>query len=159
MGSYHIQISIQSTWGLILDTGLYLLPESPRFSVEKDQLDRVRAVLCKLRGQPEVSNYITSELAESVANAEHEREVIPTTGNWSSWLQCFSGSLLEGSGNLCCTILGASLQMMWQWTGVNFIFHLLAPFLESTGVITTPFFISLIFILVCALHPYFLLDQ
>ncbi|KAF8549113.1 MFS transporter [Imleria badia] len=147
-GSYRIPISIQFAWGLILGTGLYLLPESPRYFVQKDRIDRARTALSRLRGQPEDSEYITSELSEIVANAEYERKAIPITGYWSSWLNCFTGSLWEGSSNLRRTILGTSLQMMQQWTGVNFIFYYSTPFLESTGAISNSFLISLIFTLV-----------
>lgn len=105
-------------------------------------------MLARLRGQPEDSDYITYELAEIVANAEYERRMIPVTGYWSSWFQCFSGSLFEGSSNVRRTILGTSLQMMQQWTGVNFIFYYSTPFLESTGAISNSFLISLIFTLV-----------
>ncbi len=38
--------------------------------------------------------------------------------------------------------------MMQQWTGVNFIFYYSTPFLQSTGAISNPFIISLIFTLV-----------
>ncbi|KAG9310128.1 putative MFS monosaccharide transporter [Chiua virens] len=147
-GAYRIPISIQFAWGLILGTGLYLLPDSPRYFVKKGRIDDARAVLSRLRGQPEDSEYITSELAEIVANAEYEKKAIPTTGYFSSWLQCFTGSLWEGSSNLRRTILGTSLQMMQQWTGVNFIFYYSTPFLQSTGAISNVFLISLIFTLV-----------
>ncbi|KAH0831313.1 putative MFS monosaccharide transporter [Lanmaoa asiatica] len=147
-GSYRIPISIQFAWGLILGTGLYLLPESPRYFVKKDRIDSARIVLARLRGQPEDSDYITSELAEIIANAEYENKMIPISGYWSSWFHCFSGSLWEGSSNVRRTILGTSLQMMQQWTGVNFIFYYSTPFLESTGAISNSFLISLIFTLV-----------
>merc|ERR1712113_412877 len=51
-------------------------------------------------------------------------------------------------GNLRKTILGTSLQMMQQWTGVNFIFYYSTPFLSATGAIDNVFLISLIFTLV-----------
>jgi len=40
------------------------------------------------------------------------------------------------------------MQMMQQWTGVNFIFYYSTPFLQSTGAISNTFLISLIFTLV-----------
>lgn len=40
------------------------------------------------------------------------------------------------------------MQMMQQWTGVNFIFYYSTPFLKSTGAISNEFLISLIFTLV-----------
>jgi len=63
-------------------------------------------------------------------------------------MNCFKGSLWESKSNLRRTILGTSLQMMQQWTGINFIFYYSTPFLQSTGAISNTFLISLIFTLV-----------
>jgi sugar porter (SP) family MFS transporter len=147
-GSYRIPISIQFAWGLILGTGLFFLPESPRYLVKRNEPEKARTVLARLRGQPSDSEYIESELAEIIANAEYERKAIPITGYISSWAHCFSGNLWTGSSNLRRTILGTSLQMMQQWTGVNFIFYYSTPFLKSTGAISNSFLISIIFTLV-----------
>ncbi|KAF8835335.1 putative high affinity glucose transporter [Paxillus ammoniavirescens] len=147
-GSYRIPISIQFAWGLILGIGLFLLPESPRYFVKREEIGKARGVLSRLRGQPPNSEYIEAELAEIVANAEYEREAVPVTGYFSSWMLCFSGSLWVAGSNLRRTVLGTSLQMMQQWTGVNFIFYFSTPFLQSTGAIPNAFLISLIFTLV-----------
>ena len=48
---------------------------------------------------------------------------MPSDGWVSQWTICFSGSLWNGASNIRRTILGTSLQMMQQWTGVNFIFY------------------------------------
>jgi MFS family permease len=87
-------------------------------------------------------------LAEIIANEEYERAIIPSTSWFGSWANCFKGSLWDGKSNLRRTILGTSLQMMQQWTGVNFIFYYSTPFLQSTGAIDNSFLISLIFTLV-----------
>lgn len=110
-------------WALILGIGLCYLPESPRYFVRKGQLDRAADSLSRLRGQDVRNGVIGNELAEIVANHEHELAMMPEGGYWSRWLVCFGGSLSDGSSNLRRTILGASLQMMSQWTGVNFIFY------------------------------------
>ncbi|EHK97550.1 MFS general substrate transporter [Glarea lozoyensis ATCC 20868] len=147
-GAYRIPISIQFAWALILGGGLMALPDSPRYFVKRGYLDRAASALARLRGQPLESEYIQAELAEIVANEEYERSIIPSSGFVSSWMNCFSGGLLKQSSNLRRTILGTSLQMMQQWTGVNFIFYYSTPFLQSTGAISNPFIISLIFTLV-----------
>jgi sugar porter (SP) family MFS transporter len=147
-GQYRIAISIQFAWGLILATGLFFLPDSPRYFVKIGKLEAAGDSLSRLRGQPVDSDYIQNELAEIVANEEYERSIIPTTTFFSSWAQCFTGGLRKSNSNLRRTILGTSLQMMQQWTGVNFIFYYSTPFLKSTGAISNEFFISLIFTLV-----------
>ncbi|CAG8957307.1 hypothetical protein HYFRA_00010730 [Hymenoscyphus fraxineus] len=147
-GEYRIPIGLQFIWGLILGGGLFFLPDSPRYFVKKGKLQQAADALSRLRGQPLDSEYIQVELAEIVANEEYERSIIPDTGALSSWAQCFSGSLFEQKSNIRRTILGTSLQMMQQWTGVNFIFYYSTPFLQSTGAIDNTFLISLIFTLV-----------
>ncbi|KAJ4505100.1 hypothetical protein HRR83_005922 [Exophiala dermatitidis] len=147
-GQYRIPIAIQFAWALILGGGLLTLPDSPRYFVKKGRLEQATIALSKLRGQPRDSEYIQVELSEIVANEEYERALIPDAGWLSSWLNCFKGSLWEQKSNLRRTILGTSLQMMQQWTGVNFIFYYSTPFLQSTGAIDNEFLMSLIFTLV-----------
>ncbi|KAG7891220.1 hypothetical protein KL908_003973 [Ogataea polymorpha] len=143
-GSYRIPIALQLIWAIILAVGLILLPESPRYYVLKGKFDRAAKVLSRLRGQPIDSDYIQEELAEIVANHEYERSVIPTTSYWQSWAACFTGGLRRPSSNLRKTILGTSMQMMQQWTGVNFIFYFGTTFFQQLGTIHNEFLISMI---------------
>ncbi|KAK7746031.1 hypothetical protein SLS53_002753 [Cytospora paraplurivora] len=146
--AYRIPIAIQFPWGVILATGLLFMPDSPRYFVKRGRLDAATDSLSRLRGQPRESEYIQVELAEIVANEEYERQLIPSTTWFGSWANCFKGSLWQGKSNLRRTILGTSLQMMQQWTGINFIFYYSTPFLQSTHAINNTFLISLIFTLV-----------
>ncbi|KAI0444610.1 general substrate transporter [Xylaria telfairii] len=142
-GSYRIPIAIQMIWALVLASGLSFLPESPRFYVRKGKLDRAADSLCRLRGQDVESDFIKNELAEIVANHEYECSLVPEGGYWSTWHNCIRGSLTDGSSNVRRTILGTSLQMMSQWTGVNFVFYF-GTTLVHLGTIQDPFLISLI---------------
>jgi len=147
-GSYRIPIAIQFPWGLILGIGLMFLPDSPRYFVKRGKIDKATDALVRLRSQPAESVYVQGELNEIIANEEYERALIPSTSFIGSWMECFKGGLRKSSSNLRKTILGTSLQMMQQWTGVNFIFYYSTPFLKSTGAISNSFLISLIFTLV-----------
>ncbi|MCJ1461564.1 hypothetical protein MMC07_000161 [Pseudocyphellaria aurata] len=147
-GSYRIPIAIQMLWAIILAIGLFLLPESPRYFVKRGRIDRATNSLARLRGEPENSEYIQQELAEIIANHEYELKVIPQGSYLSSWLNCFSGSLFNASSNVRRTILGTSLQMMQQWTGVNFVFYFGTTFFRDLGTIDNPFLIGLITTLV-----------
>merc|ERR1711939_1058682 len=151
--SYRIPIGIQFAWAIILAGGLFFLPDSPRYYVKKGRLEDASRSLQSLRGQPAESEYIQNELAEIIANEEYERSLIPSAGFFDSWANCFKGSLFKQSSNIRRTILGTSLQMMQQWTGVNFIFYYSTPFLQSTGAISNTFLISLIFTLVNVCSP------
>lgn len=147
-GAYRIPIAIQFAWAIILATGLFLLPDSPRYFVKRGNVAAATDALSRLRGQPKESEYIQYELAEIVANEEFERQLIPSTTWFGSWANCFKGSLWDGNSNLRKTILGTSLQMMQQWTGVNFIFYYSTPFLQATGAISNTFLISMIFTII-----------
>ncbi|KAI5286559.1 hypothetical protein KEM55_000266, partial [Ascosphaera atra] len=119
--SYRIPIAIQWLWALILGGGLLFLPDSPRYYVKKGRIAEAAKALSRVRDQPEDSIYVQSELQEIISNEEYERSVIPTTDWFSSWAQCFKGSLWDQGSNLRRTILGTSIMMMQQWTGINFI--------------------------------------
>lgn len=147
-GSYRIPIAIQFLWALILGSGIAYLPESPRYYVKRGKIDKAIASLSSLRGQPNDSEFIQQELAEIIANHEYELQVIPQGSYISSWTNCFKGSLWHQGSNLRRTILGTSLQMMQQWTGVNFIFYFGTRFFIQLGSIKNPFLISLITTLV-----------
>ncbi|KAM0323696.1 hypothetical protein ACHAQA_008633 [Verticillium albo-atrum] len=146
--AYRIPIAIQFPWAVILGGGLMLLPDSPRYFVKKGNLAAATDSLSRVRGQPAESDYIQMELAEIVANEEYERALIPSTTWFGSWANCFRGSVFKSNSNLRKTILGTSLQMMQQWTGVNFIFYYSTPFLRSTGAVDNEFLMSLVFTLV-----------
>ncbi|KAK0610094.1 general substrate transporter [Bombardia bombarda] len=147
-GSYRIPIGLQMVWALILAGGLFLLPESPRFFVKKGKLDQAASALCSLRDQPFDSQYVQDELTEIVANYEYEMSLIPQTNYFGAWANCFKGTLSDSGSPLRRTILGTSMQMMQQWTGVNFVFYFGTTFFQQLGTIQDPFMISLITTLV-----------
>ncbi|GES63080.1 sugar transporter [Aspergillus terreus] len=143
-GSYRIPIALQMLWALILGIGLLFLPESPRFYVRKGQLDKAADALARVRDQPKDSEHITQELAEIVANNEYELQAMPQGGYFNTWLNCFRGNIFHPNSNVRRTVLGTSLQMMQQWTGVNFVFYFGTTFFQSLGTINNPFLISMI---------------
>ncbi|KAK6583543.1 hypothetical protein PZA11_003273 [Diplocarpon coronariae] len=147
-GSYRIPVALQLAWGLVVAGGLFWLPESPRYFVMKGRLEEAAKVLERLRDQPAGSDLVVAELEEIVANHEYEMSVIPQNGYFSSWANCFKGGLMNPASNLRRTILGTSIQMMQQWTGVNFIFYYGTTFFLALGTIKNPFLISLITTLV-----------
>ena len=147
-GSYRIPIAVQMLWALILGTGLFFLPESPRYFVKRGKIESATRVLARLRSQSPESEMVQQELAEIIANHEYELKVIPQGNYFTSWANCFTGSLFKANSNVRRTILGTSLQMMQQWTGVNFIFYFGSNFFKSLGTIQNPFLISLVTTLV-----------
>jgi MFS transporter, SP family, sugar:H+ symporter len=126
--SYRIPIALQLIWAGILALGLFLLPESPRYLIKKGQPEAALHALSRVRGQPESSPYLQAELAEIQANFDHEMRISST-----SWLDCFRGGL-HSSSNLRRVLIGTSLQMFQQWTGVNFIFYYGTTFFQQSGI-------------------------
>ncbi|KAJ5946121.1 hypothetical protein N7454_002960 [Penicillium verhagenii] len=143
-GSYRIPICIQLIWALILGIGLLFLPESPRYFIRKGNQEKARDALARVRGQAPDSEFINMELNEIQANHLYELQAIPQGGYFSSWASCFTGSIWEPNSNLRRTILGTSLQMMQQWTGVNFVFYFGTTFFTQLGTIQNPFLLSII---------------
>ncbi|KAJ5263370.1 hypothetical protein N7478_010975 [Penicillium angulare] len=143
-GSYRIPVALQMLWALILGTGLIFLPESPRYFVRKGQKEQARQALARVRGQPADSEYISLELNEIEANHLYELQSTPQEGYFGSWFNCFRGSIWEPNSNLRRTILGTSLQMMQQWTGVNFVFYFGTTFFTQLHTIQNPFLLSII---------------
>ncbi|KAF2129994.1 high affinity glucose transporter RGT2 [Dothidotthia symphoricarpi CBS 119687] len=161
-GSYRIPIAIQFLWAIILATGLFILPESPRFWVKKGQLDKAAHALGRVRGQPLDSEYIQDELAEIIANHEYEMSILPQTSYIGSWLACFEGKLSSPSSNCRRTTIGIFMQMMQQLTGINFIFYFGAVFFQQLGSISDPFLISLVTTLVnvcCTPASFYLVER
>ena len=116
-GAFRIPIAVQFVWALILATGLSLLPESPRYYVMKGRLDLAIRALSRVRGQPMESELLQDELAEIQANYEYEQQV-----GQVSWLGCFGGGITKRNSNVRKVFIGTALQMMQQFTGINFIF-------------------------------------
>lgn len=83
--------------------------------VKRGRLEDAAKSLSRLRGQPLDSDYIKDELAELEANYQSESKNMQT-----GWLSCFTGGWSSPSSNLRRVMLGMALQMMQQWTGVNF---------------------------------------
>ncbi|EDU39757.1 high affinity glucose transporter RGT2 [Pyrenophora tritici-repentis Pt-1C-BFP] len=113
-GSYRIPMSLQWLFALVLGVGLFLLPESPRWYIKKGRNTDAARALATLRGQSPNSDYVNDELKELVANHEYEMRTMR-----AGWGDCFTGGW-KPSSNLRRVVLGMALQMMQQWTGVNF---------------------------------------
>lgn len=116
---HYVQHSTNFHRSLILGGGLLLLPESPRWYVKTGKVDEARKALSRVRGQPMDSEYIKDEIAEIIANHEYETELTPNVTYLSSWAACFSGGIRNPGSNLRRTLLGITMQMMQQWTGVK----------------------------------------
>ncbi|KAI5960981.1 SNF3 [Candida pseudojiufengensis] len=127
-GSYRIPVGVQFLWAIILTTGMLFLPESPRYYVQKNDLQKALQSLCKLRRLPADDDDLIEELVEIKANYDYELSFGKTT-----ILDCFrSGGGRHKQGLRMLT--GVGVQFFQQCSGVNFIFYYGVNFFSSTGV-------------------------
>jgi MFS transporter, SP family, sugar:H+ symporter len=131
-GCYRIPIAVQFAWAIILVSGLFLLPETPRYMIRKGDIDSASKSLSQLRRLSPDDPSIREELAEIQANHEYEMSLGKAT-----YLDCFKGNLLKRLAT------GCALQALQQLTGINFIFYYGTQFFKNSGF-NNSFVISLI---------------
>lgn len=127
--SYRIPIGVQFLWSLTLCTGVLFLPESPRYYVQKNNIQAALTSLCKLRRLPSDDHDLLEELVEIKANYDYEMSF----GKTDVW-DCFrlgGGRHKQGLR----IITGIGVQLFQQCSGINFIFYYGVNFFASIGVI------------------------
>ncbi|AGO11859.1 AaceriADR091Wp [[Ashbya] aceris (nom. inval.)] len=126
--SYRIPIALQYVWCIILGSGMLLLPESPRYYVLRDQLDKAAVSLSFLRGVPHDDAGLLEELVEIKANYDYEMSL-----KSSSYLDCFRTSEHRPKQQIRM-LSGILLQAFQQLSGINFIFYYGVNFFNGTGI-------------------------
>ncbi|GAA5936358.1 sugar porter family MFS transporter [Sporobolomyces koalae] len=126
--------TIQFIWAAILGTGLFILPESPRWLLLRGRDEDARRSLARIFKADPDSQEVNEELAEIAANIHHER-----AQGTATYLDCFKG----GPGrNALRTLTGMGLQALQQLTGINFIFYYGTSFFQNSGI-DNPFIITI----------------
>lgn len=126
--SYRIPIGLQYIWSISLGIGMLFLPESPRYYILKDKLDKAATSLSFLRGVPTTDLSLLEELVEIKANYDYEMSF----GTFS-YLDCFKSSKTRVKQRLRL-FTGVALQAFQQFSGINFIFYYGVTFLNRTGI-------------------------
>lgn len=127
-GSYRIPVGIQFLWALILATGMLFLPESPRFHVQKDNIQEALKCLARLRKVPTDDPDLIEELVEIKANYDYELSF-----GRAHYIDCFR----SGGGRtkqVTRMITGIGVQAFQQSSGINFIFYYGVNFFANSGV-------------------------
>jgi len=106
-GSYRIPIAVQFAWSLILFFGMIILPETPRYFIKKNKMDKAAHSLGKLRRLPEDHPAVLAELDE--VRMSHEAEMLASGG--SSYFDCFRHGMLKRM------LTGLGIQALQQLTG------------------------------------------
>ncbi|BGP35843.1 hypothetical protein JCM10296v2_007695 [Rhodotorula toruloides] len=123
--SWRFPIAIQFIWAAIVFVGTVLAPESPRYYVQRDNIDRARVNLAKLRGLDEQDPELLAELDVIVKGVEDEKLAAGAT-----YLDCFRMK----DKMLVRTMNGIMVQWGQQWSGVNFFFSYGNKFFATSGI-------------------------
>lgn len=105
--------------------GAILAPESPRWHVAEDRLDKATDTLVKHHGGGIRDDVINFEIQEIVSTLQSEKEVAATT----SW-----NSLIQTKGNRHRMFITVSLGFLAQWNGVNVVSYYFVMMLEAAGI-------------------------
>lgn len=109
--SWRIPVGLQMLWGLILISGIFFLPESPRHLLGKGREEEAFRVITSLSGSSKDDPLVKEQFEELQAGIRAENE-----GGKATWAECF------GRRNMLWkrTLNGMMLQFIQQLNGQNF---------------------------------------
>lgn len=126
--SYRIPIGLQYVWAYTLAAGMLFLPESPRYYILRDQLDKAAESLAFLRGVPAHDSGLLEELVEIKATFDYEASFGKTT-----FWDCFRSNKSRPKQTLRM-FTGIAIQAFQQFSGINFIFYYGVSFFTRSGI-------------------------
>ena len=119
LASWRIPWGLQMIPGMILGTGMLLLPESPRWLIDHDRESEALEILADLHGKGDPNNELVQlEFHEIKDQVRFER-----TEGAKSYLDLLRPGIFRR------VTLGASLQMWSQLSGMNIMMYVLDPHL------------------------------
>ncbi|KAI9256905.1 general substrate transporter [Sporodiniella umbellata] len=122
--SWRIPIGIQIVPAAVLFVGVFFLPFSPRWLINKGRNEEALAVLARLHSNHDLTApHVIAEYEDIIAQVEHERAV-----SVSSYLELFKGSVLRRM------VLGILIQIFQQFTGINSIMYYAPKIFVQAGV-------------------------
>ncbi|TFK42071.1 general substrate transporter [Crucibulum laeve] len=133
--SWRIPVGLQLLWGLIMLSGIFFLPESPRHLLGTGRREEARKVIAQLNGVPEDDGLVQESMEELEYGIRAENE-----GGKATWAECFStrNNLWKRTGN------GMMLQFIQQLNGQNFYYYYGDTFFQSAGTELNPYVIQVI---------------
>lgn len=126
---WHIPVAIQFVpAGLLLISMPLFCPESPRWLVSTNRVERARKALSWVRNLPNDHEYINAELSEIQSSITHEIEI---SGGKRSTLSIFKE--LAAPGIRWRVTMGVLLMLLQNLTGINAINYYSPTILKSIG--------------------------
>lgn len=122
---WRVPLGLCFMWAIFMLVGLMLVPESPRFLLEKGQVERARQSLAKSNKLDPEHHTIKNELEAINAAIEVGR----MEGN-ASWKELFSnkGQIFKR------VLMGAMIQSLQQLTGNNYFFYYGTSIFRAVGL-------------------------
>ncbi|KAH9937389.1 general substrate transporter [Fomitopsis serialis] len=133
--SWRIPVGLQIAWGMILLSGIFFLPESPRHLVGTGRTEEARKVVAELNSVPEDDPLVTDAIEELEYGIHAEND-----GGKATWLECFSTRNMLWKR----TINGMMLQFIQQLNGQNFYYYYGDTFFKSAGTELSAYVIQVI---------------
>lgn len=121
---WRIPNGLSVLWALLLGTAMLFLPESPRYSYRKGNIEYARKTMAELNGVELNNGLLDKEIAEIEGKLEAEAR-----GGSHPWYGIFTGPRM-----LYRTLLGMVLQGGQQLTGANYFFYYGTTIFSSTGL-------------------------
>lgn len=136
--SWRIPVGMQMLWGVLLIGLVTLLPESPRWNLQKGNLLKARETMASMRGftlidtpeGPRGDAALEDELAEMEHFISTERETFAGTNYLTAYARCFSRDKQLWRR----TIQGMLVQTFQQLNGQNFYYYYGPVFFQSAAV-------------------------
>ncbi|TEB04014.1 sugar transporter [Coprinellus micaceus] len=133
--SWRVPVGLQLAWGLVMLSGIFFLPESPRHLLGTGRREEALTVVAKLNGVPENDPLVETTVSELEYGIRAENE-----GGKATWAECFStrNALWKR------TVNGMMLQFIQQLNGQNFYYYYGDTFFQSAGTHLSPYVIQVI---------------
>jgi MFS transporter, SP family, sugar:H+ symporter len=128
--SWRIVIGLGIAFSLPLGFGIMIVPESPRWLASQGNWDQARNSLARLRGMKndQQNQLVEDDLNEMREILEKEQQV-----GTAGWLECFKHNP-NTPKTVYRTLLGFTLHLLQQYTGVNYFFYYGATVFASAGI-------------------------
>ncbi|TDL19419.1 general substrate transporter [Rickenella mellea] len=133
--SWRIPVGLQLVWGLILISGIFFLPESPRHLLGQGRDAEARRNIAEINSVDEDDPLVLDIVEELQVAIRAENE-----GGKATWAECFSTRNMLWKR----TLNGMMLQFIQQLNGQNFYYYYGDTFFQSAGTLLSPYVIQTI---------------
>ncbi|KAI9105645.1 general substrate transporter [Phlyctochytrium arcticum] len=124
-GAWRIPLAICFLWAGVLGFGMLFMPESPRYSLQKNKTADAVKALSKVYAIPPTDPIIENEVREISEGIARE-----AAEGSASWSECFTGKPKLGLR----TTVGTGVMILQQFTGANFFFYYGSSIFASVGL-------------------------